>query len=610
MQTQTVYTHRTCNQACLWCTVRRTSDDPAFSNTAAVLARIDAALAAGATQIVLTGGEPGTRPDLAQLISRAHQKGRIEVILETNGTDFDDAAARAVHSAGLSLVRLNLSAADAALDALTRDPGGSARAWTGLRALLGAGLIVELSVAIVEATRDLVLAIPQALEDAGIARSIRAIVCRVPTEAPTAGVCCKPADAARTIAALDAAARRFNIPLALDADFAPPPCVFDHAFSVSHLFRLSLVHGQRAGFVQIPACAGCLLNDRCPGFARSVLLRGRPPVKPVQNDALRRRLVMTRDPQAQAAREFSQTSFIPGEANFEHERLIRINFQCNQSCRFCFVHTNLPSVDDAKIRAEIADAVAMGHRVVLTGGEPTLNPKLPDYVALTRQLTGKPVRLQTNATLLDDEAWCEQVVTAGVGVAQVSLHAAEAALSDAITGAPGTFVRTVHGLDNLANRGVKLVIMFVLTSRNVRALTDLVQLIHDRWPAAALTVSVVTHSTEIVPRDATTMPQWSAVAEDLAKAWELAHALNVDIGGIHSKAGIPLCGLPKVVARSLALSLIPEDAGGQDFVRPPACTGCAMRGYCLGVRTGYLALYGDGEVRPFTEAFVQEQRDR
>jgi molybdenum cofactor biosynthesis enzyme MoaA len=155
MRSERVDTNLACNQHCTYCTSRRPADDPAFLQGAAVRARIDAALAAGAREVVLTGGEPTMRTDLAALVAHARARGAEAVTLETNGTLLDEMRARALGRAGLSLARVNLAGADEALDAVTRDPGGLGRTLAGLRALFAACVPVEIAAAMVRSTRPL-----------------------------------------------------------------------------------------------------------------------------------------------------------------------------------------------------------------------------------------------------------------------------------------------------------------------------------------------------------------------------------------------------------------------------------------------------------------------
>ena len=72
-----------CNQHCTYCTARRPTDDVAWVQPSAVKARIEKAIHAGAKEIVLSGGEPTLRRDLAQLVTFTHALGA-RVWLETN----------------------------------------------------------------------------------------------------------------------------------------------------------------------------------------------------------------------------------------------------------------------------------------------------------------------------------------------------------------------------------------------------------------------------------------------------------------------------------------------------------------------------------------------
>src|SRR5262245_5219006 len=126
MRVQRVITNETCNQNCWFCNARRPAERAEFVAKPAVRQRIDAARAGGPREIVLTGGEPTLRSDLADLVRRA-AAGGASVVLETNGALIDEARARALREAGLDTARVQLVAwGEHAADAITRDPGGFA----------------------------------------------------------------------------------------------------------------------------------------------------------------------------------------------------------------------------------------------------------------------------------------------------------------------------------------------------------------------------------------------------------------------------------------------------------------------------------------------------
>ena len=73
MHVQRVITNETCNQNCWFCNARRPAEEPAFVAKAAVWRRIAEAQSGGTREIVLTGGEPTLRSDIADSRAREHE---------------------------------------------------------------------------------------------------------------------------------------------------------------------------------------------------------------------------------------------------------------------------------------------------------------------------------------------------------------------------------------------------------------------------------------------------------------------------------------------------------------------------------------------------------
>lgn len=599
MRSELVVTHETCNQRCGHCAARRGEDDRPWVQTRAVLGRVRDAVAQGAKELVLTGGEPGMRSDLAALVAAARRGGVERVVLETNATLIDGARAEALRAAGLGLARVNLTAWGDALDAITCDPGGFGRTLRGVDALLAAGVPVELSAVVVRATADALPSLPSQVT-ARFGAALRGLVLRVPVRAPDPSALVSYDEAARVIEPVVTEGRRVGLAVRLAAESGPPPCVFARPTGVAHLYALTAGLSARQGHRYLEPCAGCAVRDRCPGLDAEALARfGAPRMKPVVEERLRRRLSVISSVQEQVARELVQPNFMtPQGGATVAEDLVRVIFHCNQACRFCFVSTHLPTADDAQVRAAIARASEAGRWITFTGGEPTLHPRLVEYVALARSVSPHPVGLQTNAVRLADPASVRALVEAGVRRVHVSLHAATADLSDAITEAPGTFVDTVRGLDALhAQPEVSLVIQCVVTRRNHHELVALVRLVAGRWPRAELGLSFVAPSSDLVPRDRELIPRYSEVVPSVEAAVEAARSSGVALGSFVTMCSLPLCVISEA-ARAEVIGQLPEGGDGGAFEHPPACAGCSLRGRCYGVRRGYLDLYDAAELRP------------
>jgi MoaA/NifB/PqqE/SkfB family radical SAM enzyme len=597
MRSQQVFTNYRCNQNCGFCIYRRETDDPRAIAPPEVRAQIDRAIDAGARSVVFTGGEPTMRRDLAELVRHARARGAEEVVVETNATLVGPELARALVEGGMTCARVHLPRATAALDDITRDPGGFEAAMGGMLALRDAGATLEVAVPIVRSTAASVAEIPGVL-GARLGDAVRRIVVKVPVESRDPAELLAYGDAVQAILALDASCRQHGIHLQLADHQGPPPCAFPARGRPHHLYALNRGAGQEPGGRHLAGCASCVVRDRCPGVPEAYLARHPDTVvAPITDDRARRRLSMVDSVERQIARELVQPSF---PATGLEEALVRINFHCNQACDFCFVSTHLPAAPVDAVRQAIEGAAAEGKRVVLTGGEPTTNARLTEYVGLAREVSrGRwPVEIQTNAVLLDDEKRVEALVLAGLGAAFVSLHGSRAEIGDAVTRAPGTFARTLAGIDNLVRAGVTVVLNFVICTANQDDLPDVVQLASARWPGVALNVSFIAPSTDVVPCEPWLVPRYSDVLPRLEQARARAALLGVKMIGFESMCGIPLCLVPAELTTSADGRTIPQGADDGEFMRVEACADCDLSTRCWGVRRSYAGIHGTGEMRP------------
>ncbi len=599
MRVQRIVTNETCNQNCWFCDARRPTEDPEFIARPAVRKRIAQACEGQAAEVILTGGEPAMRSDLADLVRRAGSGGA-RVVLETNAALIDVGRANALAEAGLDMARVALVAWGAEnADPITRDPGGFDAAIRGMRALAEAGVRIEVTTPIVCRNLGLVAEIPGALVEAGLA--VEWLVLIVPTEAPDRTECASLEQISAAITEVAESCRRVGLKARLDPATYVPPCVFERPERVAHLYALNRGNAQRQGFTQVDECETCLVGDRCPGFPASLIESSSSPARsPVKQQRLRRRLTVVSTIEEQIARELVGRDVLRDETNrLVPEYTVRVNFHCNQSCEFCFVSTHLPAAEESAVREAIATAGRENAVIILSGGEPTLNPKLVDYVRYARDEGVRAVALQTNAIRLADAELTRSLADAGVEQAMVSLHGSTAEISDEITSAPGTFEHTVVGIDELCRTSINVRLNFVFCQGNYRDFPRVVDLVARRWPTASLVVSFVGSHTDVVPRSDSLIPKFSEIMPHLQEGVEMARREGVVLFGFDSMCGLPLCLVPESERAEFSKIAVSQDGSGE-FVKGAACETCAERRRCYGIRSGYAELYGFDELRPFT----------
>ena len=598
MRTARVVTNETCNQNCAFCNARRTREERSFIAPAAVRRRITGCARAD-TEVILTGGEPTLRRDLEALIRHAKSSGAKSVCLETNAALIDDNRARSLADAGLDAARVHAPAWDESLDEITRDPGAFDATLAGAQALASVGVRLMAAAPVVRANAETLTTLPAQLAESGL--PWQALEVGVPVEAPDTAELIPIRQAAEIIAAMDASARASGIPLQFGAALIPP-CAFESPSRIAHLFSLTAGGSQRPGYRRPPECAGCRAEDRCPGFPIAALERD-PELHaaPVTEDRVRRRLSMISSVESQVRRELAQDDvYRAPDGSSIPARIVRINFQCNQSCHFCFVSTHLPTADDLAIRREITTIARRGGVAVLSGGEPTLNPNLLDYVRLARSAGASHVELQTNAIRLGRAGVVNELAAAGVNQLHISLHGSTAEISDTVTNAPGTFEKTVLGIDAAVDAAPPLTLRlnFVFCEANRRDFPAFVDLVAARWPSAHIIVSFVAASTDVVPRSKELVPRYSDVLGYLSEGCRRAAAQNITVTGLESLCGIPLCLVPGDLSGYFELAQIPEGLDRGETVKADACSGCALTGRCFGLRRSYAELHGSSELRP------------
>ncbi|TBR21817.1 radical SAM protein [bacterium] len=222
--------------------------------------------------------------------------------------------------------------------------------------------------------------------------------------------------------------------------------------------------------------------------------------------------------------------------------------------------------------------------VTLTGGEPTLHPRiLPLLAAVRRQFPGVLVRLLTHGRRLADASFAKRVLEAAGAPfeAAVNLSGPEDGLERSFAGALNLLC--------LRRPGQRVSARYVLTRETLGRLGPLAAKMAEKLPGLSGL--------------AVLFPEFEgrALASPEALGLRLTEAATVleDLAPALSKAGplslyhFPVCVLgPRL--RPLAAKTL-DDA---KVVFSLACRGCRRRAACVGIHKSYARVAGCGEFRP------------
>lgn len=560
-----------CNLACLFCTRR----------TGPLMKRL------GRDLTLFGGGEPLLHPNLFRLMAQEKATGQ-KLILETNGLLL--AYGRHVQALKPLLpldLRLLLPAATPeSFDTLTQRPGSFGIWLKAVQSLQRHNIPYSLTLPLLTDHAQHLDQLGDFLHTHGL--HPQGVVLSLQSGQAQA--------LAQSALALFTRLQPLEISVRFHETTPLPPCVFEKP---EQALWLSVTQGggpvQGQG-VKHHRCLDCVLDHACPGVTPT-LQNARESLRPLK----KRTLIADFQLEPFFEREFQENLLtfdvieLGGETKPIHA-LLRVTFQCNHHCRFCWVNPNLALPATELLKEKIREAKNRSvPSITLTGGEPTLRQNLPELVAFARA-QGLRVHLQTHAMALGAGGLAQTLKDAGVELAYVSLHGHTPELSDSLTGYPGGFEKTVAGLGALLAADVRVIVSHVLWPGNAPHLPDFARFIHQQAPRATVMLSMAQAVNDaMAPRDI--VPSFEELAGPVTTFFNEAARLRLNVIGPNGECGIPPCVLEGNLRFYPHMPPLPQGEH-PDFTKAPFCHECRFDNVCWGPRTRYVERHGFAGLKP------------
>ncbi|MBI5622563.1 MAG: radical SAM protein [Elusimicrobia bacterium] len=301
--------------------------------------------------------------------------------------------------------------------------------------------------------------------------------------------------------------------------------------------------------------------------------------------------------------------------------LLRTTLACNQRCAFCCVPPSRGRITRESLEAEL-DVLArrLGPKDALTvsGGEPLVDPRLPELLASARARGIRRFVLQTNAVGLDKPGAVERLVRLGVKHFFVSFHSHQPKVYDRITGSRGLFPKAVKALKRLlSGSGYGVTCNVVVNAWNHRALADHMRFLSRlaRSCKGRAKGSLEVYFSMIngvgLAKAPETGVDLARAAPFIQEAVAVCEDEGLKVQPFAAEAALPLCLLerPSRYAAHRALgqdrvSYVEEDPSGPRLsgvigrVKRLSCRECCFDSRCLGVPVEYARLFGLSGLEP------------
>jgi sulfatase maturation enzyme AslB (radical SAM superfamily) len=285
-----------------------------------------------------------------------------------------------------------------------------------------------------------------------------------------------------------------------------------------------------------------------------------------------------------------------------------LGYGCNIFCVFCsqdLAWRERPALTFAQAAQEIYKAREAGYREIgLVGGEITIRPDLERLVLLAQKCGFEKIGILTNGIKLGSLQYARRLVSRGLNVVNISIHGHRAEIHDKLVAVDGAFVKAIAAIKHLQGLGVHVGIKILINKLNYRELPEMLSFF-GQCGTGDLTISYPLYTGDFLAHIEEMKVPLPEVADHMRRALT-AYRLSDPGAKLPYLRNFPPCLLPDFIELNSDLdpevgNLLRPAEGGQGL--PPkrhvaACETCALKDKCLGVDTGYVDCWGDGEFRP------------
>lgn len=184
----------------------------------------------------------------------------------------------------------------------------------------------------------------------------------------------------------------------------------------------------------------------------------------------------------------NQSNLIIKEKTQKQNRIwVRIASACNNKCIFCLdsdaQNGTFPKEDI--IKKQIRDWYKDGceNRVIISGGEASINPNFPEYIRFSKEIWYDRVQTVTNGNMFANEGFCRKVFDAGLEEVTFSFHWHNPVLHDYLVATPWAFKKSLKALIFIKKYYPQIIlnIDIVVNKVNVKFLPDIVKFFMKLW---------------------------------------------------------------------------------------------------------------------------------
>jgi len=290
---------------------------------------------------------------------------------------------------------------------------------------------------------------------------------------------------------------------------------------------------------------------------------------------------------------------------FDRSQLLFMGSACDLRCRYCFrIFDNESFSPIELLEQQMKAARANGaKRIILTGGEPLIHPKLDKALEHINELGFEGFGVQTNGTRMTEPSFVESLHKRGLRYCHISYDTPDRDTLEEMTGSKKLYDQLYAAFENISPYpDVTLTIKAVITTLNARHIPAFIEAMHELKERFGLTP--VLTLTPMVPPESRynpLVPRYESLVDAIFDG--IAAAKEVGLRALYHH--VPYCVMRGRVHDSVDYhtrdGFLDEEGVFSEndlYDKNAGCERCDLKDKCPGFPTSYALLYGDREFQP------------
>lgn len=284
----------------------------------------------------------------------------------------------------------------------------------------------------------------------------------------------------------------------------------------------------------------------------------------------------------------------------EGHYIINLNSKCNANCLFCAFTLDRRKEEDPNFENLIKDLKENRKRfdeIIMSGGEPTIYKRLPEYLDQVKACGFKNVTISTNGFMLYYPPFTKKLIEKGVNQFVISFQTIDKNKYHAITGVKDAFKYVTKGMENIKKYGAWIAINTVIHKLNYKKLPDTVNYLID-FNVFNIQLAFMNPIGESVRNGKSTMAvSFTEALPYIKECFKIAEKKGYKKFFVEN---IPICIIEEYKEKisDLRKPDVNKDYYNACKTKPEKCKACIYFNICDGVWEAYLKQFRDEEIKP------------